>query len=66
MKEYVRLGGRWSIGTDSHIGLESVGRVQNDRLQAATDHEPEEHLRGQCSFLHDQRVANILVKRRWD
>jgi formimidoylglutamate deiminase len=24
MKEYVRLGGRWSIGTDSHIGLDPL------------------------------------------
>jgi formimidoylglutamate deiminase len=24
MKEYCRLGGRWSIGTDSHIGLDPL------------------------------------------
>jgi len=35
MKEYVRLGGHWSIGTDSHIGFKSFRRIPDDRLSSA-------------------------------
>jgi len=39
MKEYVRMGGRWSIGTDSHIGLDPLEefRMIDYRQRLATN-----------------------------
>ena len=39
MKEYTRLGGRWSIGTDSHIGLDPLEefRMIDYRQRLATN-----------------------------
>ncbi len=40
MKEYVRLGGHWSIGTDSHIGLNPLEefRMIDYRQRLVTNH----------------------------
>ncbi|MEJ0054425.1 MAG: formimidoylglutamate deiminase [Bacteroidota bacterium] len=40
MKEYCRLGGRWSIGTDSHIGLNPLEefRMIDYRQRLVTNH----------------------------
>lgn len=40
MKEYVRLGGRWSIGTDSHIGINPLEelRMIDYRQRLLTNH----------------------------
>ncbi len=40
MKEYVRMGGRWSIGTDSHIGINPLEELRMiDYRQRLVTHE---------------------------